>query len=94
MFGIRLAYNYRDDFLHQEGEAPDDYDEYTTGDEYVDLNVDYRINDNWRIRLTGNNLTDTQRYRVYRGAANDYLNGLRDDGRTYVLEVRGSLGND
>jgi iron complex outermembrane receptor protein len=93
-FGIRLAYNYRDDFLHQEGEAPDDYDEYTTGDEYVDLNVDYRINDNWRIRLTGNNLTDTQRYRVYRGAANDYLNGLRDDGRTYVLEVRGSLGND
>ncbi len=90
-FGIRLAYNYRDDFLHQEGEAPDDYDEYTTGGEYVDLNVDWKFNKNWRLRFSANNITDTQRYRVYRGAANDYLNGLRDDGRTYVIELRGGM---
>jgi TonB-dependent receptor len=90
-FGIRLAYNYREDFLHQEAESPNDFDEYTLGGEFVDLNVDYRINDNWRIRLTGNNLTDTQRHRVYRAAATDYLNNLRDDGRTYVIELRGSM---
>jgi iron complex outermembrane receptor protein len=90
-FGVRLAYNYREDFLHQEAESPNDFDEYTKGGEYVDLNVDYRIGDNWRIRLTGNNLTDTQRHRVYRALSNDYLNGLRDDGRTYVLELRGRM---
>jgi iron complex outermembrane receptor protein len=90
-FGVRLAYNYREDFLHQEAESPNDFDEYTKGGEYVDLNLDYRLNDNWRIRLTGNNLTDTQRHRVYRAAATDYLNGQRDDGRTYVLELRGRM---
>jgi iron complex outermembrane receptor protein len=90
-FGVRLAYNYREDFLHQEAESPNDFDEYTEGGEYLDMNVDYRINDNWRIRLTGNNLTDNQRHRVYRAAATDYLNSIRDDGRTYVIELRGSM---
>ena len=90
-WGVRLAYNYREDFLHQEAESPNDFDEYTEGGEFVDLNVDFRINDNWRIRLTGNNLTDTQRHRVYRAAATDYLNSIRDDGRTYVIELRGKM---
>ena len=90
-FGVRVAYNYREDFLHQEAESPNDFDEYTEGGEYLDVNVDYRINDNWRIRLTGNNLTDNQRHRVYRAAATDYLNSIRDDGRTYVLEIRGRM---
>jgi iron complex outermembrane receptor protein len=90
-FGVRVAYNYREDFLHQEAESPNDFDEYTEGGEYLDMNVDYMINDNWRIRLTGNNLTDNQRYRVYRASATDYLNSMRDDGRTYVLEIRGRM---
>jgi len=90
-WGVRLAYNYREDFLHQEAESPNDFDEYTEGGEYLDMNVDFRINDNWRIRLTGNNLTDNQRYRVYRASATDYLNSMRDDGRTYVLEIRGRM---
>jgi len=90
-WGVRLAYNYRDDFLHQEGEAPDDYDEYTLGTEYVDLNVDWRINKHWRIRFSANNLTDSQRHRVYRAQVNDYLNSLNDSGRTYVLELRAGM---
>jgi iron complex outermembrane receptor protein len=93
-FGIRVAYNYREDFLHQEAESPNDFDEYTLGGEFLDMNIDYRIGDNWRIRFTANNLTDTQRERVYRAEVNDYFNRQQDAGRTYVLEVRGSLGND
>jgi outer membrane receptor protein involved in Fe transport len=89
-----VAYNYREDFLHQEAESPNDFDEYTLGGEFLDMNIDYRIGDNWRIRFTANNLTDTQRERVYRAEVNDYFNRQQDAGRTYVLEVRGSLGND
>jgi len=90
-FGMRLAYNYRDTFLHQEAESPNDFDEYTEGGEYVDLNVDWQFNRHWRLRFSANNLTDTQRARVYRGAANDYFNRQQDAGRTYVIELRARM---
>jgi TonB-dependent receptor len=90
-FGARVAYNDRDDFLHQEAVSSNDFDEFTEGGEYVDVNLDYRFNENWRLRLTGNNLTDTQRFRIWGAASNDYFSDQRNDGRTYVLELRGNL---
>ena len=87
-FSARLAYNTRDDFLHQEAVSPNDFDEYTEGQEYVTLNLDYKFNKNWRLRFTGNNLTDSQRYRLWE---NKYFSDQRDDGRTFVLELRGRM---
>lgn len=87
-FSARLAYNTRDDYLHQEAVSANDFDEYTKGQEYVTLNLDYRFNENWRLRFTGNNLTDSQRYRLWE---NKYFSDQRDDGRTFVLELRGRM---
>ncbi len=87
---VRLAYNDRSDFMHQEAESAKDFDEWTTGTEYVDLNVDWRFNRHWRLRFSANNLTDSQRYRIFRTAGADYFSDLRNDGRTYTLELRGN----
>ena len=87
-FSARLAYNTRDDFLHQEAVSANDFDEFTEGQEYVTLNLDYRFNEHWRLRFTGNNLTDSQRYRLWE---NKYFSDQRDDGRTFVLELRGRM---
>jgi iron complex outermembrane receptor protein len=91
-FSARLAYNDRDEFLHQEAVSSNDFDEFTEGTEYVDLNLDYRFNRNWRLRFSANNLTDSQRYRLWGTTSGTrYFSDLRNDGRTYVLELRGSM---
>jgi len=90
-FGARLAYNVRNDFLHQEAISSVKFDEFTKGTEYVTLNLDYRFNKNWRLRFTGENLTDSQRFRQFGTAGRRYFGDQRDDGRTYVLELRGNM---
>jgi outer membrane receptor protein involved in Fe transport len=82
-----LAYNWRDDFLYQEG--AEGFLEYTEGTAVLDLNVDWRFNRHWRLRFSANNLTDEQtvRYFISPGLMSD----IRDNGRTYVLELRGSM---
>jgi len=90
-FGARLAYNYRDNFLHQEAISNKDFDEYTDGGEYVDFNMDWRFNRHWRVRFSANNVTDTQRYRYFQTPGKAYMSGWADDGRTYVLELRGNM---
>jgi len=86
-FGSRLAYNWRDDFLYQEG--AEGFLEYTEGTAVLDLNVDWRFNRHWRLRFSANNLTDEQtvRYFISPGLMSD----IRDNGRTYVLELRGNM---
>jgi TonB-dependent receptor len=90
-FAARVAYNDRDDFLHQEAVSSNDFDEFTEGAEYVTLNLDYRFNENWQLRFTGNNLSDSQRFQVWGAAGSDYFSDQRNDGRTYVLELRGRM---
>jgi TonB-dependent receptor len=91
-FSARLAYNDRAEFLHQEAVATNDFDEYTLGQEFVDLNLDYRFSKNWRLRFTANNLTDSQRLRLWGTTSGGrYFSDQRDDGRTFVLELRGSM---
>ncbi len=86
-FGSRLAYNWRDDFLYQEG--AEGFLEYTEGTAVLDLNVDWRFNNHWRLRFSANNLTDEQtvRYFISPGLMSD----IRNSGRTYVLELRANM---
>jgi len=86
-FGARLAANYRTEYLHQEAEEPDRYDEFVDGRTVVDLNFDYVIGDNWKIRFTANNLTDVNRSRFWSTNTN-YFADRRDNGQEYVLELR------
>ncbi len=86
-FGARVAYNFRDDFLFQEGSDTDRFDEFTRGQDIVDLNLDYVFTDNMKLRFTANNLTDERRGR-YWDTPGRYYSDLRDNGRTFVLEFR------
>jgi len=86
-FGSRLAVNWREDFLYQEG--AEGFLEYTDGTTIVDLNVDWRFNRNWRLRFSANNLTDEQTRRYF--LQPDLMSDIRDNGRTYVLELRAHM---
>ncbi len=86
-FGARLAAEYRSDFLHQEAADNTRFDEFTNGRTYVDLNLDYIIGKRTKIRFTANNLTNEHRSR-YWGTPGKYYSDERDNGRTYVLELR------
>ena len=86
-FGSRLAVNWREDFLYQEG--AEGFLEYTDGTTTVDLNLDWRFNRNWRLRFSANNLTDEQTRRYF--LEPDLMSDIRDNGRTYVLELRGNM---
>ncbi len=89
-FGARMAYTYREDFLHQEG--AEGFVEFTEGTEFLDLNLDWRFNDQWRLRFTANNLTDEQRYRYF--VRPHLMSDIRNDGRTYIIELRGNFANN
>jgi len=86
-FGARLAAEYRSDFLHQEAADNERFDEFTNGRTYLDLNLDYIIGKRTKIRFSANNLTNEHRSR-YWGTPGKYYSDERDNGRTYVLELR------
>ncbi len=86
-FGARLAANYRSDYLHQEAEDSDRFDEFTDGRTIVDLNLDYVINKRMKLRFTANNLTQEQRTR-YWDVPSKVFSDERDNGLDYVLEFR------
>ena len=86
-FGARLAAEYRSDFLHQEAADNERFDEFTKGRTYLDLNLDYIIGKRTKIRFSANNLTNEHRSR-YWGTPGQYFSDERDNGRTYVLELR------
>jgi TonB-dependent receptor len=86
-FGARVAANYRSDYLFQEASDNDRFDEFTNGRTIVDLNMDYLINENMKIRFTAGNLTDENRSR-YWNTPGRYFSDERDNGREYVLEFR------
>ena len=86
-FGARIAAEYRSEFLHQEASDNDRFDEFTDGRTIVDLNLDYVIGKRTKIRFTANNLTDEFRSRYWDTPAMWYSDE-RDNGRTYVLELR------
>jgi len=86
-FGARLAAEYRSDFLHQEAADNTRFDEFTKGRTYLDLNLDYIIGKRTKIRFSANNLTNERRSR-YWGTPGRYFSDERDNGRTYVLELR------
>jgi len=86
-FGARIAANYRSDYLFQEASDTDRFDEFTNGRTIVDLNLDYIIMKNMKIRLTANNLTEERRSR-YWDTPGQYYSDERDNGRTLVLEFR------
>jgi TonB-dependent receptor len=86
-FGARIAGNYRSDYLFQEASDTDRFDEWTLGRTFVDLNVDYLINENMKIRFTAANLTDERRTRIWYTPGR-YFSDERDNGQEYVLEFR------
>jgi len=86
-FGARVAANYRSDYLFQEASDTDRFDEFTNGRTIWDLNLDYLINRNMKIRFSANNLTDERRSR-YWDTPGQYFSDERDNGREYVLEFR------
>jgi len=88
-FGSRLAYTYREDYLHQTG--AEGWNEFNVGGEYIDLNLDWRFNDSWRIRFTANNLTDNQSSRYF--LTPSHMSRIYDDGQSYVIELRGNFAN-
>jgi iron complex outermembrane receptor protein len=86
-WSARVAYNFRDDFLFQEASADDRFDEYTVGEDIVDVNVDFVLNDHVRFRFTAANLTESRRER-YWDSPGKYYSDLRDNGRNFILEAR------
>jgi TonB-dependent receptor len=86
-FGVRVAANYRDDYLFQEASANDRFDEWTKGRTIVDMNIDYVINKNMKLRFSANNLTDENRERFWY-TPGQYFSDERDNGQEYVLEFR------
>jgi iron complex outermembrane receptor protein len=86
-FGARLAANYRSDYLFQEAEEADRYDEWTDGRTIWDLNLDYVINDYMKVRFTAQNLTGENRSRFWYTPGR-YYSDERDNGQEYVLELR------
>jgi TonB-dependent receptor len=61
--------------------------EKTEGRTIVDMNVDYIIMENMKIRFSANNLTEERRSR-YWDTATTWFSDERDNGREYVLEFR------
>lgn len=86
-FGARLAANYRSDYLFQEASDDDRFDEWTNGRTIVDLNLDYAITKNMKVRFTANNLTEENRSRFWY-TPNNWFSDERHNGRTYVFEFR------
>ena len=87
-FSVRVAANYRDDFLFQEAEDPFRSPEWTEGSTIVDLNMDYKFNKNLRLRFSANNLTGETRRRLWETAGAWKFSDDRDNGQYYTLELR------
>jgi iron complex outermembrane receptor protein len=86
-FSARVAYNFRSDYLHQEAADSRRFDEFTGGQDWIDLNLTYDIRDNIRARFSVNNLTNDLRGR-YWGTPGKYFSDLRENGRTFIFELR------
>jgi len=86
-FAVRLAMNYRDDYLFQEAEEPFRHDEWTKGSTIIDLNMDYRFNKRWVLRFSANNLTGETRLRYWNAPTKPFSDD-RDNGQYYTLELR------
>ena len=87
-FSMRLAANYRDDFLFQEAEDPERHAEWTEGSTIVDLNMDWRFNSSWILRFSANNLTGETRTRYWQTTGINRFSDDRDNGQYYTLELR------
>ena len=87
-FSVRVAANYRDDFLFQEAEDPFRSPEWTEGSTIVELNMDYKFNKNLRLRFSANNLTGETRRRLWETAGAWKFSDDRDNGQYYTLELR------
>jgi outer membrane receptor protein involved in Fe transport len=85
---VRLAANYRDDFLFQEAEDPDRHAEWTEGSTILDLNMDYKFNKSWFLRFSANNLTGENRIRFWDTVGINRFSDDRDNGQYYTLELR------
>jgi outer membrane receptor protein involved in Fe transport len=86
-FGARVAANYRSDYLFQEASDVDRFDEFTEGRTIIDMNLDYIIMENMKVRFSANNLTDERRRR-YWDTPTTWYSDERDNGQEFVLEFR------
>jgi len=86
-FGARISAHYRSAYLNQEAGRDDEFDEFTNGSTVFDLNLDYVIRENMRVRFSANNLGDVKRSRYWNTPAK-YFSDERFNGRTFVLEFR------
>ena len=64
-FFIRASYNYSEGSLDEISDD-EDFDRYYDEQAFLDVNANYRINDNWSIFAEGKNLTN-QPLRYYQG---------------------------
>lgn len=87
-FSARAAMSYRSNYLHQENRDEERFSEFTYGSKIFDVNFGYELNDNVKVRLSANNLTDVKRSRYWQTASSRYYSDERDNGRTFSLELR------
>ncbi|MDQ8183472.1 TonB-dependent receptor [Pelagicoccus sp. SDUM812005] len=85
--GLRLSYNYRDDFIVSNASYFGD-GEFTEAYSQLDLSADYKLNENVTLFLEGLNLTEETLSQV-----NSFglLRNLEDNGRRLVFGVRAKL---
>lgn len=88
-FQIRLAYNWRDEFVQSltqvQGDGPTIVEDYRQ----VDISASYDISDNFSVYIEGINLTEE--YVHKRGRYSNHLLLIEDSGARWALGVRGSL---
>lgn len=85
---VRLAYNYRDEYLLSGGQSfggPDQKSVKARGQ--LDMSASYKINSFTKISVRGYNLTNENRYE-YVGQNEANVSRINYDGRTYTADIQ------
>ena len=85
-FTVRLAYNWRDEFLSQVNVGNSRNPIYVEEYEQIDLNVSYDFNDHLSVSFEGLNLTEEDVR--WHGRSKKQLWFLEDQGARYALGAR------
>ena len=85
-FTVRLAYNWRDEFLQNINQGPSRNPIYVEEYEQVDLSVGYDVNDNLSLSFEGLNLTEEDVR--WHGRSKKQMWFLEDQGARYSLGAR------
>lgn len=84
-YQVRIAYNWRDDFLLTAGQEPI----FTEAYSQIDFSASYNINDSYSVFIEGLNITDETSRR--HGRSSRLLNRATSSGPRFAVGVRGSF---